>query len=256
MKRRFPRWFQGTAPVSTALAAVNVSLWLLQQAVDGTGGGPMLGLGGLWPAAVLEHGALWQLVTHMFLHGPWWHILMNALCLLSLGPPLERTMGRVHYLVLYFFSGMAGGCAHVAAYAGQGYPAVGASGAIMGVFAALVALHRRSRFVIILLPFWSIPGGLLFGVVLVLHAAWVLFGWNAAGMALEIHLAGLVAGWAYATFAFRPLMRSRNDALRPAAPSAAPSAPPPAAMDDLLDKVAREGIQSLTREERARLGRE
>lgn len=87
----------------------------------------------------LDEGAWWQLVTGSFVHVEPWHIGMNMLALWSLGPLVERLVGRVRYVALYLLASVASGLA-VYWLAGEYSITVGASGAIFGLLgASLVA---------------------------------------------------------------------------------------------------------------------
>lgn len=90
----------------------------------------------------------WTWLTSMFLHAPnLWHVLFNMLALWSIGPMLERLMGHWRYLALYGISGLAGATGLVvwARLTGSWFSAsYGASGAIFGLFAAMLIVHRAS----------------------------------------------------------------------------------------------------------------
>lgn len=90
----------------------------------------------------------WNWLTSMFLHSPsFFHVLFNMLALLSIGPFLEKLMGHWHFLALYLISGL-GGAAGLVVYcrlAGNWMmSAYGASGALFGLFAAVLIVFRRA----------------------------------------------------------------------------------------------------------------
>ncbi|MGW2819999.1 rhomboid family intramembrane serine protease [Streptomyces sp. NPDC001443] len=128
----------------------------------------------------IAQGQWYRLLTSMFLHGGYVHILFNMLSLWWIGGPLEAALGRVRYLALYFVSGLAGSafCYLIAA---PNQPSLGASGAIYGLFGAMVVLMRRLNYdmrpmialLVINLLFTFGPG---------MNIAW------------QAHLGGLVAG--------------------------------------------------------------
>jgi len=73
------------------------------------------------------------LLTAMFLHGSWSHIVFNMLFLLVFGPAVEALCGHLRFLGYYLVCGIAGGIAQIATGPGSHVPALGASGAIAGV---------------------------------------------------------------------------------------------------------------------------
>jgi membrane associated rhomboid family serine protease len=79
--------------------------------------------------------ALGPLFGHVFLHGGWLHLGMNALVLLQGGPLVAHRMGALRFLGLFFLSALGGALLFLLVNAGSESPAIGASGAICGVFA-------------------------------------------------------------------------------------------------------------------------
>ena len=107
---------------------------------------------GVIPAKI--HGILaWQglswgllpLVTAMFLHGGWLHLLGNMLYLWVFGDNVEDRMGHLKYLFFYLAAGVAGNLAQVWADPASGAPAIGASGAVAGVLGAYFIWYPRAR---------------------------------------------------------------------------------------------------------------
>jgi membrane associated rhomboid family serine protease len=145
------------------------------------------------------------LVTYMFLHGGWIHLIGNMLFLWVFGDNVEDAMGHVRFIAFYLSCGVAGAVAHVLSMKSSTVPLVGASGAIAGIIAAYLILHPRVK--IWVLAFGRIP--------LKLSAAWVLGIW-VAFQALNIlastddntswwgHVGGLIAGAALILVMRRP----------------------------------------------------
>lgn len=100
---------------------------------------------GRWFPGVSD-GAVWQLVTNLFTHAEPWHLALNMLALWLLGPQVERSLGRARYLVVYFVAGLAGSTLAYWLTPDQTLT-LGASGAIFGLFGALlmIALRQRGR---------------------------------------------------------------------------------------------------------------
>ncbi|KUN83928.1 rhomboid family intramembrane serine protease [Streptomyces bungoensis] len=167
------------------LIGINLAVFLLQLAVGdrftsrfelfGQAHAPLLtGVQGV------AEGQYYRMLTAMFLHGGYTHILFNMLSLWWLGGPLETALGRARYLTLYFVSGLAGS-ALTYLIADPNQPSLGASGAIFGLFGATGVLMRRLNYdlrplvalLVINLVITFTPG---------MHIAW------------EAHIGGLVAG--------------------------------------------------------------
>ncbi|WP_307827987.1 rhomboid family intramembrane serine protease [Nocardioides sp. SYSU D00038] len=97
--------------------------------------------GGTWLPGVAD-GAVWQVLTAGFAHISVLHILFNMYALWILGPQLEASLGRVRFLALYLLS-LLGGSVAVLWAGGEYQSALGASGAIYGLFAGLLLIARK-----------------------------------------------------------------------------------------------------------------
>jgi membrane associated rhomboid family serine protease len=173
-------------PVATqALIAMNVIVFIAETATGASLGG---GAQGGW---VFEHGALygplvahnheyWRLLTAGFLHDGLWHILVNMFSLYFVGAALEPAVARVNFLAIYFASLLAGSFG--ALLSSPSIPTLGASGAIFGIFGALIVLARNRG-----IPLWQ--SGL--GVVLLIN---LLFSFSFKGISVGAHIGGLIAG--------------------------------------------------------------
>ena len=122
-------------PVTTALLIAIAICFGLQLFVPG-----LTEAGVNNPLAL--HGEPWRLVTSMFLHGGWLHIIVNAWALYQLAGLFEILLGSSLLLLVYFASGIAGSIASVL---WTHAPSLGASGAIFGVLGALIAFLGRRR---------------------------------------------------------------------------------------------------------------
>ncbi|MER6089164.1 rhomboid family intramembrane serine protease [Streptomyces bluensis] len=125
-------------------------------------------------------GQWYRLLTSMFLHSGYVHILFNMLSLWWIGGPLEAALGRARYLALYLVSGLAGSAlTYLIADANQ--PSLGASGAIFGLFGATAVLMRRLRYDM--------------RPIIALLVINLIFTFNPAfNISWEAHVGGLVAG--------------------------------------------------------------
>ncbi|MDQ6762918.1 MAG: rhomboid family intramembrane serine protease [Bacteroidota bacterium] len=94
----------------------------------------------------------YQLVTHMFAHGGWLHIFFNMYALWLFGSVLERIWGPKKFLIFYLVCGLAAGIAQMFLVHSMA-PAIGASGAIMGLLAGFAYTFPNTEFYIIPIPF-------------------------------------------------------------------------------------------------------
>jgi membrane associated rhomboid family serine protease len=180
-----------STPVATqALIAINVVVFLAETAagapLGGGGGGTVYAHGALFGPSISIQHEYWRLLTTGFLHDGLLHILVNMVSLYFVGSSLEPAIGRVNFLAIYFASLLAGSFG--ALLFQPQVPTLGASGAIFGIFGALIVLARRRG-----IPIWQ--SGL--GMVLLFN---LIFSVSFNGISLGGHIGGLVggliAGWA------------------------------------------------------------
>src|SRR5471030_134679 len=91
-------------------------------------------------------------IAYQFLHGGWVHVGVNMLSLAAFGAPVERILGPRRFVLFYLSAGIVAGVVHVLIYGDSVDPVVGASGAISGVFGAVLILMRRGGSLTSLLP--------------------------------------------------------------------------------------------------------
>lgn len=163
------------------------------------------------PSSIFQGKYLWTFVTSMFMHGGIFHLLINMFVLFSLGNLCEKIIGRKRYLIFYLVSGIIAGLFFVllAYFFGNtdlgarvfGSPqvfAVGASGAIFALAGLLMVLTPRIRFMIIFLPFFSLPAYLM--IPIVLFATWLVSSSVGWGVGNTAHLGGFLAGVVFALY--------------------------------------------------------
>lgn len=109
------------------------------------------------------------LVTYMFLHGGWMHLLGNMLFLWVFGDNVEDATGHLKFLAFYLLCGVAAGLAHSVAHPTSGSVLIGASGAMAGTLAAYLVLHPKVKLWVLVLG--RIP--------LKISAMWVIGAWFA-----------------------------------------------------------------------------
>jgi membrane associated rhomboid family serine protease len=153
----------------------------------------------------LDPGNFWPLVTDMFMHGGWLHLIFNMWFLWIFGPAMEARFGRLGFLALYLSGGVAANIVHLLTHPDSADPVLGASGAIAAVIAAYAVTYPGAR-VMTIIPIWIIP--LIFPVPAILFAA-IWFGLQVLQGASELAspgMAGGVAWWAHiGGFAFGAL---------------------------------------------------
>jgi len=202
--------------VTLAIILANVAIFLAMQ-----GQSPdeidrlALALGAI-PAVLFDHAALAKgleivpapatLVTGMFLHGGWAHIIGNMLFLWVFGDNVEDAMGSAKFLVFYLVSGIAGTLVYAFIDPMSEAPLIGASGAIAGVIGAYLLLYPRQKIF-----------GLAFQIIPVkIPAIWFLGFWflfqvysaltvHASQVGFWAHVGGFVCG-----AALTPLLKRRE----------------------------------------------
>ncbi len=173
------------------LIGLNIFIYILQRVLSGFTESLVLNTATVWAQP-------WTLVTSMFLHGGLEHILFNMYALLMFGPLIEQRVGTKNFLQMYFLSGILAGLGFVVfqeLILGISASALGASGAIMGVFGMTIILLPKLR----ILFFFVIPMSMrTAGIVFALIDLVGIFGVGASGIANIAHLVGLAAGILYA----------------------------------------------------------
>jgi membrane associated rhomboid family serine protease len=98
----------------------------------------------------------WQPVTHMFMHGEFWHIFLNMWCLLMFGSALERSIGLRKFVLFYFVAGLGAVAVHTLVQYLQGpilnVPTLGASGAIYGIQIGYAMLYPNDIWTLVFPP--------------------------------------------------------------------------------------------------------
>jgi membrane associated rhomboid family serine protease len=142
-----------------------------------------------------------HLLTSMFLHGSWMHLLGNMWFLWLFGDNVEDAMTRPRFAAFYLLCGLAAAAAQIVAGPASGVPMVGASGAISGVMGAYLVLYPRVRVFALLplgfflttvaLPAWMM---LLYWIGLQVLSGVASIGASGGGVAFWAHVGGFVAG--------------------------------------------------------------
>ena len=192
-------------PVTRNIIIINFLIWIISE---------------LRPDFMYETFALfypksqyfhwWQFVTHMFMHGGFWHIFFNMYTLLMFGIILERSLGSQRFLIFYFVTGLGAAALHTGVEWIQATmflsnnaianyhqllmtPTLGASGAIYGVLIGYAMLYPQSRLTLLFPPItltakWFV---IIFAVIELFTG---ITGFQ-DGIAHFAHLGGMLFGW-------------------------------------------------------------
>ncbi len=208
---------------------------------------------GLVPGFVTRSFYLWQLVTYMFLHGGFFHLLFNMFVLYMFGSELEGVWGTREFLKYYFMTGVGAGVLTVITSPNSLIPTVGASGAIYGLLLAFGLLFpERYIYVYFLIPVKAKYLVMIFGAIEFLAA---LSG-RPSGVAHFAHLGGLLVGLVYLKrdWIRRKLVegierRERKGVEVRRGPYEG-RGDLESEVDRILRKISRDGMDSLTEEEK------
>jgi membrane associated rhomboid family serine protease len=206
-------------PLITALIiGANVLVFLLELA----GGDAFVNRWSLLPADIVA-GRNWiTILTSMFMHAGWMHIIGNMLFFWVFGPEIEDVMGPVRYLVFYLLGGLAATVAQVAIDPASTVPNLGASGAIAAVMGAFIITYPRDRIRTVLLLGWFsqvtfVPAIVLVGLwflTQVFSEVGALVQTQTGGVAYMAHVGGFAFG-AIAARLFESRRRREQQGLEP-----------------------------------------
>ena len=185
-------------PVVTAsIVVVNCLIFFLEL----WGGEAFVTRWSVIPADIVAGRHRITVLTAMFMHGSWSHIIANMIFLWAFGPEVEDLMKPPRYLAFYFLGGLAATLAQVAAGPGSTVPNLGASGAIAAVMGAFLVTYPRDSIrsllaIFVFVRVTYVPAALLIGV-------WILTQFlnvgavsqeSAGGVAYAAHVAGFIFG--------------------------------------------------------------
>ncbi len=275
------RGYAHETSVIMPLIVANIIVFVLQQLTSGSNQGLTAFLTLDWGS--LKQFQVWRLGTYMFAHANFMHILVNMWGIWIFGRPLEYRIGSHRFLNLYLISGLTGGIIWLvfnsspfAVFHGQSiYPSVlGASGALFGVMVGAAMVAPNLRYMLLIPP---IPIRLktLVAVYAIIEIIALPGGEKRGGVAHLAHLGGLVGGYIYMRFnapgggtgiidgglfnAWQKLRAWwRRRSFKFSSTTGANSSNQrdndlAKSIDDILDKIGREGINSLTATERRKL---
>jgi len=184
--------------VTTTIIVLNVVVFLLEL----MGGDEFVKQWSIVPADIVA-GRHWvTILTAMFMHGGWLHILGNMVFFWAFGPEIEDAMGRLRYLAFYLLSGLVASLAQIAAMPSSTVPNLGASGAIAGVMGAFLITYPRDQIRTVLLLGWFtritlVPAALLIGLwflTQLFSGVGAVAHVETGGVAYTAHIGGFIFG--------------------------------------------------------------
>jgi len=227
-----------TPYVTWGIVAVNVLAWIL---VQGLGSEPALSRSvctlGLLPGELLNtvndeimlqigpetycriagDSSPLTLISHMFMHGSWMHIIGNMWFMWIFGNNVEDSMGHVRFLIFYLLCGFAAAGAQIFSDPESIIPMVGASGAIGGVMGAYILIYPRvTVHMLVILGFYittiAIPAVWMLGYWFLIQILGGIgsMGASGGGVAFWAHIGGFVAGGVLILFFRNPELTKRH----------------------------------------------
>ncbi len=183
--------------VTGCIIAVNVAVFLLELTL----GDAFVMQWSAIPAQITSGHHWITILTAMFMHGSWSHIIGNMIFLWAFAPEIEDAMGPVRYLIFYLAGGLVAMLAQVAASPHSTVPNLGASGAIAAVMGAFIVTYPRDRiksvlFIFVFFKVTYIPAALLIGfwfLSQLVHAGAVAQT-QTGGVAYLAHVGGFIFG--------------------------------------------------------------
>jgi membrane associated rhomboid family serine protease len=192
--------------VSWLFIAINVLVFIYELSLGSDQLQQFFNQFGVVPAQIVEGENLVSLITSMFLHGGWLHIIGNMLFLFVFGDNVEAVMGKSLYFVFYLAGGLAASAGHILFNIDSTTPSLGASGAIAAVLGAYVVMFPRARirvliFLLYLVQVTRVTAVLFVGVWFLTQFLYGVASLGAesaqtAGVAYWAHIGGFVLGLA------------------------------------------------------------
>jgi membrane associated rhomboid family serine protease len=202
-----------TFPIATySLIFINLTIFVIQLFFSNSELHAFYNLYGLTPIRIfqpewgvirgLPESSWFTLLTSMFIHGGWLHLIGNLWTLFLLGDDVEDKIGTLNFTLLYFAAGLFAGLTHLFLFSGSAIPTIGASGAIAGVMGAFLYLFPRSKIyflvpIFFFIDIWAIPAFFYFPfwfISQLFSGVLSLAGGGFGGIAFWAHIGGFIAG--------------------------------------------------------------
>ena len=197
------------------LVLILINAWVFLQEMEY--GNRFVRLWSAIPFRIMHGHGIITLLTSMFMHGSWMHIIGNMIFLWAFGPAMEDAMGHGRFLFFYLAGGITAMLAQVLGDPNSLIPCLGASGAIAAVMGAFIVTYPRDRirtllFLFIFVRITFIPAALLIGF-------WFLTQLLNFGVIAESHTGGVaylahIAGFVFGTVLGRLFVNERRIAFR------------------------------------------
>ena len=181
---------QGHKPYfSWLFIAINIAVFVYQFSLGEANGGFVYTYGCI-PQEILNGQDYFTLITCIFLHGSWMHLIGNMLYMYIFSDNIEASIDNVPFVVFYLLGGLAAGACHIYFNPGSEIPAVGASGALSAVMGAYIVMFPKS----------NIRGFLIFFRISI--PAWIFLGYwfyqqSSSGYASLRDVSTGIAWWAH-----------------------------------------------------------
>ena len=236
------------------LVSVNFGIFLLQTVARTEG--LFFPLFGLVPKMVWSEFMIWQPFTYLFFHGGIWHLLINMFVLWMFGSELERLWGKEHFLKFYFVTGVGAGLVTMIFGLNSMTPIVGASGAVYGVLLAYgLTYPNRTVYLYGIIPIKSLWFVIGIGVI-----AFMSSFDNVSQISHLTHLSGMMIGYLmlkrpvrFNDLWFTIRKRTLEYKIKHEEKKVSQHQEIEREIDRILDKINRDGFDSLTEEEHDRL---
>jgi len=236
------------------LVSINFGIFILQTISRSEN--LLFPLFGLVPKLVWSEFMIWQPVTYLFFHGGIWHVLINMFVLWMFGSELERLWGKEHFLKFYFTTGIGAGILTMLFGLNSIVPIVGASGAVYGVLLAYgITYPNRKIYLYGIIPIKS----LWFVIGVGLIAFFSSFS-NVSQISHLTHLSGMIIGYLilkkpvrWNELVFKLRKKTIEYKIQKEHKVLSQQSNIEREIDSILDKINREGFDSLSEDEQERL---
>jgi len=211
---------------------------------------------GLVPKLVWSESMIWQPFTYMFFHGGIWHVLINMFVLWMFGSELERLWGKSQFLKFYFMTGVGSGLVTMLFSLNSMTPIVGASGAVYGVLLGYgLTYPNRTIYLYGIIPIKSILFVLGIGLI-----AFMSSFDNMSPVSHITHLSGMIIGYAMlkkpiqlSGLLFQLKKKTLEYRIQKEEKRLSHQFQVERDINQILDKINREGFDGLTQDEQDRL---
>ncbi len=200
-------------PVTTViLIMINIVIFIMEIAAGPQALNDLVYIFGLVPAYINEYTSLlgyYPILTSMFLHGGWMHVIGNMWILWLFGDNIEDYMGSSRFLIFYLLCGMTAGLAHYFINPGSDIPVVGASGAVAGIMGAYFLMFRHAKILTYIPPIFllNLPAWIYLGFWALSQVycgtADIISANSCGSIAFWAHTGGFAAGM----ILYRPFLR-------------------------------------------------